>query len=199
MTRRRRTGAIAAGWAVFWAAWLSAGQSPLQIIKDSNQKVMAIVTGRDTSAKDIDARIGAALDEVTSFPRISRSILDDFRGRLTPAQFGEIDGVLQGVLKASLVRKLKRLDVDRLAYVVESVRGAAALVRTAAYYEGEKFELDYNLELVDGRWIVVNYVFDGVDAVENYRQQLAELFAKEPYERIIARLRKKLPSDPPGS
>ncbi len=184
---------------MFWAAWLSAGQSPLQIIKDSNQKVMAIVAGPDTSAKDIDARIGAALDEVTSFPRISRSILDDFRGRLTPAQFGEIDGVLQGVLKASLVRKLKRLDVDRLAYVVESVRGASALVRTAAYYEGEKFELDYNLELVEGRWIVVNYVFDGVDAVENYRQQLAELFAKEPYERIIARLRKKLPSDPPGS
>ncbi len=199
MAKPRTAGAIAAGCAVFFSAWLSAAQSPLQLIKESNRRVMDILKGSDKASREIDARIGAALDEITSFPRISRSIIDEFRGRLTPAQFEELDRVLQGVLRASLVRKLKRLEVDRLVYVVESVRGASALVKTAAYYEGEKYDLDYRLELADGRWIIVNYVFDDVDAVDNYRQQLAELFAKDPYDKIIARLRKKISGETAAS
>jgi len=199
MAMRKQTGAVLAGCSILLAVWLSAAQSPLQVIKESNRKVMDILKGSDKASREIDARIGVALDEITSFPKISRSIIDQFRGRLTPAQFEELDGVLQEVLRASLVRKLKRLEVDRLVYVVESVHGGSALVRTAAYYEGEKYDLDYWLELADGRWIIVNYVFDDVDAVDNYRQQLAELFAKDPFGKIIARLKKKISAEPAAS
>jgi len=187
-----RTVSFAGALAVLASGWLSAAQRPLDIIKESNRKVMAIVDIQERYAGEIEGKIGAALDEITSFAKISASILEDYRSRLAPAQFEELDGVLRGVLKASLVKKLKRLRVDQLLYVAESIKGDHALVKTSAYYEGEKYDLNYELELADGRWIVVNYIFDNVDAVENYRQQFAELFAKEPYDKIIARLRKKL-------
>jgi len=171
---------------------VSADQSPLEAIKESNQKILDIYAAHEDIDQEKEDEINEIMGSVTDFDEISGGTTSKFCEKLTPGECEEFNDVFKELLRISSVKKLGRYRADRFEYLGEEIDGETALVRTIAYYEEEEIELDYHLAHVDGSWRIVNYVSDGVDTIRNYRKQFTRILRKESIDQLIERLEKKI-------
>ncbi len=169
-----------------------AGERPLEVIRTSNQQVQEILSKHDTIDPDTEAVLFRIIDGVTDFAGIARKTIEPFCRKLTKPQCDEFNAVFQRLLRVSSIKKLGRYRADRFDYLGEDVTDSAARVRTVAYYKDDQASLDYQLELTAGKWKIVNYIVDDVDTIHNYKKQFVRLFAKNTYDQVLDRLRKKI-------
>lgn len=167
-------------------------RSPLETVRLSNERVQAILKNRAAIDNPTETALFEVMDGATDFGTISRRVIDAFRAKLSEVEYAEFDRTFRELLRKSSLRKLGRYRADRFEYVGEEVRGETALVRTLAFYEEEQVRLDYQMERVSGRWVIVNYIVDDVDTVRNYRKQFVRLFAGNDFDGVIRRLKAKI-------
>lgn len=167
-------------------------ETPLEVIEVSNQEVLDIYSSHSNIDEATEDRVLRIIDGVTNFESISNSVVGRFCKKLTPAQCREFKLVFTRLLRASSIRKLGRYRPDSFDYLGEDVNGSSALVKTVAYYKEDLVAIDYQMELFDSRWMIVNYVVDDVDAIRNYRKQFTRILAKETFEQLLTRLNKKI-------
>jgi ABC-type transporter MlaC component len=167
-------------------------QSPLDSVRLSNERVRAILAEHDALDPRTEEALFAVVNDATDFALISRRATEAFRGRMSDPEYAEFNRTFQDLLRKSSLRKLGRYRADRFEYAGEEVRGDQALVRTRAFYEKEIVRLDYQMERVSGRWVIVNYVVDDVDTIKNYRKQFVRLFAANDAAGVIRRLNAKI-------
>jgi len=182
-----------------WGVLISLGtafslssQSPLEIIKTSNQQVLEIYNANEKIDHALKNEIIQIMESVTDLDEISNRTTSGFCRNLSPEQCAEFNQVFKQLLRASSMSKVGRYRADRFEYLEEKIEGNKALVKTTAYYEGEYLTLDYLLEYKNNKWKIVNYITDDVDTIRNYRKQFIRLFAKNTFSEVIARLNKKL-------
>jgi ABC-type transporter MlaC component len=174
---------------------LSAGaKSPLETVKDSNEKVLEIYALHETIDAEMSAAIYAAIDGVTDFESIASSVTSKFCRKLTEEQCRLFGDVFVRLLRTSSTKKLGRYRADRFEYHGEEGEGEVAVVRTTAHFGDDQVTLDYSLEKKGGEWVIVNYVVDDVDTIRNYRKQFTRLFSKKSFEQVIERLKKRIAS-----
>jgi phospholipid transport system substrate-binding protein len=184
-----------AGLALVVAAAVAPGlraQSPLEVVRASNRAVLDITASHETFDDDAEEKINAVMDGVTDFGEISRRTLETVCRELSETQCGEFRRTFEALLRISSVKKLGRYRADRFEYLGEEVRGDTAVVKTVAVYKGDAYDLDYHLIRAGERWMIVNYVMDGVDTVRNYQKQFLRLIKKETFSQVMSRLRKKI-------
>jgi phospholipid transport system substrate-binding protein len=167
-------------------------QSPLDIIKTSNQEVLDILAGRETIDSETRDKLLKVIDEVTDFTGISRQVTERFCKNLEPEQCETFNEVFQELLRSTSVKKLGRYRADSFEYLREHVEGSTAVVETIARYEEDQIQLNYYLERQEEKWQVVNYVVDDVDTIRNYKKQFIRLFAKNSFDEVMKRLRNKI-------
>ena len=170
----------------------SSPQSPLDIIRTSNQQVLDILAGRDTIDLETRDKLLKVIVEVTDFAGISSRVTERFCQDLTPEQCETFNKVFQELLRSSSVKKLGRYRADSFEYLREQIDGSTAVVETLAYYEEEQIQLNYHLERAEEKWRVINYVVDDVDTVRNYKKQFIRLFARNSFDEVMTRLRNKI-------
>ena len=182
-----------------WGVLISLGtafslspQSPLEIIKTSNQQVLEIYNANEKIDHALKSEIIRIIESVTDLDEISNRTTSSFCRNLSPKQCAEFNQVFKQLLRASSMSKVGRYRADRFEYLEEKIEGNKALVKTTAYYEDEYLTLDYLLEYKNNKWKIVNYITDDVDTIRNYRKQFIRLFAKNTFSEVIARLNKKL-------
>ncbi len=182
-----------------WGVLISLGtafslspQSPLEIIKTSNQQVLEIYNANEKIDHALKNEIIQIIESVTDLDEISNRTTSSFCCNLSSEQCAEFNQVFKQLLRASSMSKVGRYRADRFEYLEEKIEGNKALVKTTAYYEDEYLTLDYLLEYKNNKWKIINYVTDDVDTIRNYRKQFIRLFAKYTFSEVIARLNKKL-------
>ena len=167
-------------------------QTPLDVVKQSNQKILEIYETHKEIDEVTEERIIQIIESVTDFGEISKRTLEQFCEDMTIQECEELDRTFQMLLKISSIKKLGRYRADRFDYLDEKAGGTQAVVKTVAYYQDERVELDYHLRNVNGEWVIVNYVADGVDTIRNYRKQFLRILKKESPSQLIARLKDKI-------
>jgi ABC-type transporter MlaC component len=172
----------------------AASQSPLQVVRNSNQSILDIYAERETINQAAEDEIFRIIDEVTDFEAIAEAVAERFCGKLTAEQCREFKDVFIELLQVSSVRKLGRYRADSFDYLGESRDEGQAVVDTVAHFEEEQLSLVYHLALDEGKWRIVNYVVDDVDTIRNYRKQFKRLFAKKNFEEVVQRLRDRIAS-----
>lgn len=175
-----------------WQALGLHGQSPLDVIKTSNQKVLAIFKSHEKIDPEAKEEIIRIINSVTDLDKISKNTIEKFCRDLTQKECEEFDRTFKELLRAASLNKLGRTRADRFEYLGEKIEGNTAVVKSIAYYRDESITLDYVLELQNGTWKIVNYIADEVDTIKNYRKQFTKLFAKDTFPGIMARLKKKI-------
>jgi len=168
------------------------GQSPLEVIKSSNQGVLDILADHPQVTDEMEEEIVRIMNAVTDFAKISQRAIQKYCPQLNTAECMEFDAVFQELLRVSSLSKVGRYRAERFDYVGEEIKGNEAVVRTIAYYENESYELDYYLELTDKSWKIVNYVADGVDTIKNYKKQFLRILKKETIAQLVQRLKIKI-------
>jgi phospholipid transport system substrate-binding protein len=169
-----------------------ADQTPLGVIRASNQKILDIYAAHEELDQDRKDEIDEVMNSVTDFDKIAHDTSSKFCENLTAEKCDAFNDVFKRLLRVSSLRKLGRYRADRFDYLEEQVEDDTAVVRTIAYYDEEEIELDYHLAYVDGAWMIVNYVSDGVDTIRNYRKQFTRILRKESIDQLIERLEKKI-------
>ena len=174
------------------AAQAAAAPTPLEIVKRTNEDVLAIFKKHPVVDAAVEKELFAAIDAVTDYEALSAAAIDSFCQQLTPAQCATFRETFTRLLRISSIKKLGRYRADRFEYAGEEVAGGTALVRTFAFFKEEKIPLDYRMERRGGSWVIVNYIVDEIDTVRNYRKQFTQLLAKESFDQLIARLNRKI-------
>ena len=165
---------------------------PREVVKRSNQNVRDILKAQKTVGAQTEAKLLEIINRVTDFETISQRVIQRSCKKLTPQQCETFDRVFQRLLRVSSLKKMGRYRADGFDYLSEEIKEKTAIVKTIAYYKEEKAQLDYYLEFKNDKWMIVNYVVDDIDTVRNYKKQFMRLFAKNTFDQVMERLRKKI-------
>jgi phospholipid transport system substrate-binding protein len=165
---------------------------PREVVKRSNQNVREILKAKKTVDAQTEAKLLEIINRVTDFEAISQRVIRRFCEKLTKQQCETFDQAFQRLLRVSSLKKMGRYRADRFDYLSEEIKEKTAVVKTIAYYKEEKAQLDYYLEYKDEKWMIVNYVVDDIDTVRNYKKQFMRLFAKNTFDQVMERLKKKI-------
>jgi ABC-type transporter MlaC component len=185
---------------VFSIAAVAAGQgagyvpSPMEIVRDSNQAITAILDEHDPLGSEGEELVYEVMDGVTDFQLMSAAAIDDVcADHAVPAdKCGEWKEVFGDLLRIRSIKGVGRYRADRFEYLNEEIDGERAVVNTLAYYDDEEVTLDYELESHGDSWFIVNYVVDDVDTVRSYRRRFMRLLDGETVDEVIQRLRDRI-------
>jgi phospholipid transport system substrate-binding protein len=184
--------ALAAAPVAATAATAAAGPGPLEVVRSSNEAVLAIFRKHPVVDAAVEKELFAVIDAVTDYEALAAAAVDSFCAKLTAAQCATFKQTFTRLLRISSIKKLGRYRADRFEYGGEEVAGAAATVRTVAIFKEERVPLDYRMARGAKGWVIVNYLVDEVDTVFNYRKQFTQLLAKGTFDQLIARLASKI-------
>lgn len=168
--------------------------TPLEVIKGTNEAVLAIYKKHKTVDAAAEQEVFAAIDAVTDYEALAAGAIDALCPKLTAGQCSTFKETFTRLLRISSVKKLGRARAGRFEYDGEQVKGESAVVRSFAYFNDEKVPLDYQMARRGDSWVIVNYVVDDVDTVRNYRKQFTQLLAKKTFDQVIAQLERKIAS-----
>jgi len=184
----------AVGLVVFCLASAASAATPLEVVKSTNNAVLAIYGKHRVVDAAVEKEIFAVIDPITDYQALSGAAIDSFCPTLTVAQCATFKETFTRLLRISSIKKLGRARAGRFDYVDEVVTGEKAVVRSYAYFDDEKVPLDYHLARRGDSWVIVNYVVDDVDTVRNYHKQFTQLLAKKSFEQLMGQLEKKIAS-----
>jgi len=168
------------------------GNTPLEVIKQSNQQVKEILDKHKIVDERIEAQLYRIIDGVTDYQTLSQQVTEQSCKKLTPQQCRTFNQIFVELLRVSSIKKMGRYRADNFDYLGEEINQDQAVVTTTAYYKKDKAELVYHLHKKDGKWMIINYVLDDIDTVRNYKKQFLRLFASETFDQVMDRLRKKI-------
>ena len=150
---------------------------PLQVIRDSNDAILAAFGDDDEITEEEKTRAFAAMDKVTDFGLMSDRAID---ARCTDA--GELCQVWKqtfaDLLRARALSDAGRYRADKFEYLSETIDRGRATVYTLAFRDGEDYTLDYELTVQEGSWKIVNWIFDEVNTVDSYDRQFKRMLRK---------------------
>jgi ABC-type transporter MlaC component len=171
---------------------VTASESPLQIVKKTNEKILNILKSKNKIDYHMRMRVFEIVSEVTSLSFISTQVTENLCEKLTRVQCKKFADLFKKFLEVSIKKKTKRYQVKRFIYLGEEIDGDRAEVRTIAHHRQDYIYMTFLLKKVKQNWVVVNYIVDDVDAIENYKKQFNKLFKKYEYEKVIKKLKRKI-------
>jgi phospholipid transport system substrate-binding protein len=183
---------------LFVAGALSAGVVPafgasaLDVVRDSNEQVLAIYESGSSIDAAAEERIFAIIDGVTDYEALADGATDRSCRKLSAEECGVLREVFIELLRVSAVKKLGRYRADSFEYAGEEMTGDGAVVDTVAVFGEERVSLVYHLAPSGDSWRIVNYIVDDVDTVRNYRKQFQRLFGSESFAAVVQRLRDRI-------
>ena len=148
---------------------------------------------RSPEAKPDPAMI-KRISEVMDVQGVSKTCLGPQWNRLSPQEQKSFVRLFQDVLEKVAYPKSAKFFKDTGVRIEDaSVQSAAAQVPTVVTHpkEGE-VEVDYKLQMVDGKWLVEDVILDGVSLVQDLRAQMQKIIKEKSYQALKRKLTEKL-------
>lgn len=99
------------------------------------------------------------------------------------------------LLENTYISKIEAYTNEKVEYVKEYVNGNKAQINTKIITETVEIPIDYRMyQEKDGTWMIYDLVIEGVSLVGNYRSQFDQILQKDPYEKLVEDLKKKIES-----
>lgn len=167
--------------------------SPLDVIKARNDSVRQILEAYpDTVTDEVREKLKELINDIIDFRELSRRALGKYWQERTEKEKDEFVSVFRDLVRNSSVRKLEVYRADRIEYDPPTYKNDRAVVVTRAYKGRNEVEIVYKLHKVGGRWMVYDIEVDGVSTARTYRDSFYKQIAKGSYEKMFAKLKKRL-------
>lgn len=179
----------------------AAGDGPgTKVVRGANDTIAKLLKQKVKAGSDAERQAAAKVIErargFLDIDELARRALVDHWPKLTEAQRTEYLGLLRGLIEDNYVKGL-RANLDyKVAYTAEGPgRDGAILVSTTitAKKRGRPvtIAIDYLLLEAGGKLRCFDVKTDGVGLVENYRAQFNKIIAKDGFDGLITRMKKK--------
>jgi phospholipid transport system substrate-binding protein len=174
--------------------------SPLADLKKANQQLKKSFGNRKPSwspeaeAKNSEIRkiVGSFLD----FEELARRALAKHWDGLTAKQRADFVKTLRELVERNYIKQLYgQPDYDLRLEREEKTGNEATVFGTLhATAKGKKvtMALEYKLVQKGNRWVVYDVITDDLSLLENYRAEFNKVIAKESFDALLARMKKKL-------
>ena len=104
----------------------------------------------------------------------------------------EFTGLFKKLLENSYASKIENYQNETIKYIEEKVKGNYALVRTQIVRKDGVIDVDYKMLKDNGRWLVYDFVIEGVSLIRNYKSQFSKIISTESYGALVSKLSKKI-------
>jgi phospholipid transport system substrate-binding protein len=151
---------------------------------------------------DIVVGPGERKQKVTALNDLLRGFLDtDAMGRKAmgkhldgrdPAQVREFLDVFRELFVRTYVQRLLLFDVPEFGYRSEDIQGDGASVGTEIVTPKDRFAVNYRMRKAADGWHATDILVEDASLGENFRSQFDAALAKESFDSLMERLRKKV-------
>jgi phospholipid transport system substrate-binding protein len=173
---------------------------PMDELKRANAQLKKQLGNRKPSwspeaqARNVEIKkiVGSFLD----FEELARRSLIRHWDNLTPKQRTDFVRTLRDLVERNYVRQLYGQPDYDLQLEKEELAGNEATVAGSlkASAKGKKvtMALEYKLVKKQNKWVVFDVVTDELSLLENYRAEFNKVIAKDSFDALLARMKKKL-------
>jgi phospholipid transport system substrate-binding protein len=169
-------------------------------VKQANEKIDALlkqkVTPGSKEEKELSAKVTTSVRDFLDIDALGKLAMADQWSKLTPAQQTQFLTTLRSLIEDNYVRGLRSNLEFTVDYTGESTdKDGNTVVTTTINTKRKgrpyKIEVDYVLKKDGDKLKAFDVKTDGVGLVENYKTQFNNIIAKEGFDGLINRMKKK--------
>jgi len=171
-----------------------------KVVRAANDTIAALLKQKATPGSDAEkkaaAKVTTSVRDFLDIGQLTERAMVDHWAKLTAAQRADFLDTLRGLIEDNYVKGLRANLQYQVTYLGEEAgAGGTIVVKTqiTAKKRGRpvKIAVDYVLLAQDGKLRCFDVRTDGVGLVANYRAQFNKLIAKDGFEGLLAKMKKK--------
>ena len=168
----------------------------LEMVKGRDQAIQDIVRSETKGETEAErAQLKAIVGELFDFERFAQRSLGRYWAERTAAEREEFVGLNRRLIEKNYGDPKLYSKAEKIDYTGVEIDGTEAVVRTEVHYKSEVSAIDYQLHLVDGKWLIFDMVIDDLSVAKSNRSQFRKEIRKSSYEGLVQKLRQKLEED----
>jgi len=168
---------------------------PLELVKSSLSRVIAIVQSQSASATQAGKRraeIRQAAADMFDFDDMSRRILAQHWKDGSPQEQEEFVRLFTELLERAYLTSIGNYPLASIAFQGESINGSYAQVRSSMTgSKGGNVGIEYRLFESEGRWAVYDVAVDGISLISSYRSQFNSMLRRYSFAQLLERLQNR--------
>jgi len=147
----------------------------------------------ESKSKERRAAVRKVADEIFDFTETAKRSLARHWQQRSPAERKEFVDLFADLLERSYISKIELHDVEKFAYLGDTIDGDQATVRTKIVTkQGSEIPIDYKMLRGPGdRWLVYDVMIDGVSLIANYRTQFNKIIQTSSYQELVKKMKTK--------
>jgi phospholipid transport system substrate-binding protein len=176
---------------------LSTAGEPTEKIKETTDKILAIVTDPKLKGPDKAAErrrlIRKVVDERFDWEEMSRRTLARHWRKRTAAEKKEFVELYSTLLERTYLDQVEGYSGEKVLFVDEKVDGDYGVVEIRIITTRQtEIPVKYKIRRKGNDWFGYDIDIEGVSLINNYRTQFNSIIVRSSYEELIKRLRAKV-------
>jgi phospholipid transport system substrate-binding protein len=159
--------------------------SPTARVKDSTDRVIAVLKDETLDRETRWARIGVVINDSFDFRSMSQSVLATNWKKASPEERQQFVVFFSQYLEDTYRTKIEAYTNQKVEYVGETIRGKRAVVETLIITDNTEIPVNYKLKNNDGNWFAYDVVIEGVSLVNNYRSTFAAIVKNDGMDGLL--------------
>lgn len=182
---------VVAALRVFSGQVLGTSAPPKETVQVLLDSVRALAASPE---KAPDPAVIQRISSLMDIEGVSRECLGAHWAKLGPKEQRAFVGLFQEVLEKVAYPKSATFFKDTKVEIGEVVEQSprVRVVTTVSHPKEGTVEVEYELGLVEGRWLIRDVVLDGVSLVQDLRAQMQKIMKEKSYEELKRKLREKV-------
>ena len=169
-------------------------------VKAANEKISALlrekVPPNSPQEKALASKVTTSVRDLLDIDELGKRAMVNQWAKLTPAQQAEFLATLRSLIEDNYVKGLRSNLAYTVDYTGEATDASGNLtvttqVNTKRHGHPYKIEVDYILKKDGDKLKAWDVKTDGVGLVDNYRTQFDTIIAKDGFNGLIAKMKKK--------
>ena len=170
---------------------------PMTTVEASVNRVLGVLRDsklKSPAAKEIKKeKLRVIYKDMFDEIEFSKRTLTRNWNKFSPAERVEFVNLFEQVLEKSYIDKILDYSNEKVDFYKESMLSEnQAEIQTKIVTASKEIPIYYRVILKDGKWKVYDVVVENVSLVQNYRTQFNDILAKDPPEKLLEILRKKV-------
>lgn len=175
------------------AAPAPAASGPLDVVKDSSDRVMAIARDPTLKAPDKEEerrqKMIAIIDEGFNWEAMARRSLGRHWQTPTDEQRARFVALFTDLIRGTYMGRVEAYTSEKVYYKGERIDGDYARVTVDILsVNNNLIPVVYSMKRYDGRWLVYDLAIEGVKIVNNYRRQFDNILGRQSFDDLLKRI-----------
>ena len=166
--------------------------TPEARVKDSVDRVIAILNDESLDREAKWQQIAAVINEGFDFRSMSQSVLATHWRRATDEERRRFTEFFSQYIEETYRAKIEAYSDEQILYKDEVIRGDRAVVETLIVTDTNKIPVNFKLKNNNGEWFAYDVIIEGVSLVANYRSTFAAIVKNEGMNGLLSDIQRRI-------